>query len=169
MRPMQFPRRFPWLIALVLLPFSGVLFLPLGLWYWVAYPPVQHYYLGAYFESAFVGDHSTVALPVQWLYKTAPGNERELAMVADVASDSADNDLHLPMKLSPRARDEGWTGLGSGTPRSNHCSETQALSARDLLRWGKCMAFVAAACAVGCGGGAVLACWVDYAAETASP
>ena len=47
MRPMQFPRRFPWLIALVLLPFSGVLFLPLGLWYWLAYPPVQHYYLGA--------------------------------------------------------------------------------------------------------------------------
>ena len=115
MRPMlQFPRRFPWLIALVLLPFSGVLFLPLGLWYWVAYPPVQHYYLGAYFESVFVGDHSTVALPVQWLYKTAPGNERELAMVADVASDSADNDLHLPMKLSPRARDEGWTGLVLG-------------------------------------------------------
>jgi hypothetical protein len=29
MRPVQFLRRFPWLIALVLLPFSGVLFLPL--------------------------------------------------------------------------------------------------------------------------------------------
>ena len=52
MRPMRFPRRFPWLIALVLLPFSGVLSLPLGLWYWLAYSPVQHYYLGAYFESA---------------------------------------------------------------------------------------------------------------------
>ena len=114
MRPMQFPRRFPWLIALVLLPFSGVLFLPLGLWYWLAYPPVQHYYLGAYFEGAFVGDHSTVAVPVQWLYKTAPGKKRELAMVADVVSDSAGNDLHLPMKLSPRARDEGWTGLVLG-------------------------------------------------------
>jgi hypothetical protein len=63
MRPMQFPRRFPWLIALVSLPLSGGLFLPLGLWYWLAYPPVQHYYLGAYFEGAFVGDHSTVAVP----------------------------------------------------------------------------------------------------------
>ena len=52
---------------LVLLSFSGVLFLPLGLWYWLAYPPVQHSYLGAYFESAFVGDHSTMAVPVQWL------------------------------------------------------------------------------------------------------
>ena len=101
MTPMQFPRRFPWLIALVLLPFSGVLFLPLGLCYWLAYPPVQHYYLAAYFESAFVGDHSTVAVPVQWLYKTAPGKKRELAMVADVVSDSTGNDLHLPMKLSP--------------------------------------------------------------------
>lgn len=37
-----------------------------------------------------------------------------LAIVADVVSDSADNDLHLPMKLSPRARDEGWTGLVLG-------------------------------------------------------
>ena len=105
MSPMQFPRRFSWLIALVLLPFSGVLFLPLGLWYWLTYPPVQHYYLGAYFESAFVGafggDHSTVAVPVQRLYKTAPGKKRELAIVADVVSDSTGNDLHLPMKLSP--------------------------------------------------------------------
>jgi hypothetical protein len=101
MRPMQFPRGFPRVIALVLLPFSEVLFLPLGLWYWLSYPPVQHYYLEGYFESAFVGDHSTVAVPVQWLYKTALGKKRELAIVADVVSDSAHKDLHLPMKLSP--------------------------------------------------------------------
>ena len=50
---------------------------------------------------AFGGDHSTVAVPVQRLYKTAPGKKRELAMVADVVSDSTGNDLHLPMKLSP--------------------------------------------------------------------
>jgi hypothetical protein len=79
----------------------GSAFLASGLWYWLAYPPVQHYYLGAYFEGAFVDDHSTVAVPVQWLYKTAPGKKRELAMVANVVSDSAGNDLHLPMKLSP--------------------------------------------------------------------
>jgi hypothetical protein len=118
MRPMQFRRRFPWLIALVLLAFFGVLFLPLGLWYWLAYPPVQHYYLGAYFESTFMGDHSTVAVPVHWLYKTAPGRKRELAIVADVVSDSTDNDLHLPMKLSPTARAAGWTGLVLGSRES---------------------------------------------------
>ena len=44
----------------------GSAFLASGLWYWLAYPPVQHYYLGAYFEGAFVDDHSTVAVPVQW-------------------------------------------------------------------------------------------------------
>src|ERR1700733_7857077 len=106
MRPMQFPRRFPWLIALVLLPFSGGLFLPLGLWYWLAYSSVQHYYLGAYFERAFVADPQTVAGPVPWLYKAPPGKKRQLAMVSDVVSDSADNELRLPMKLSPGARDE---------------------------------------------------------------
>ncbi len=118
MRPMRFPRRFPWLIAFVLLTFSGVLFLPLGLWCWLAYPPVQHYYLGAFFESTFMGEHSTVAVPVQWLYKTAPGRKRELAMVADVVSDSADNQLHLPLKLSPSARAAGWTGLVQGSRES---------------------------------------------------
>ena len=75
MRPMQFPRRFPWLIALVLLPFSGVLFLPLGLWYWLAYPPVQHYYLGAYFEGAFVDDHSTVVVPGAVAVQDCSGKE----------------------------------------------------------------------------------------------
>jgi hypothetical protein len=52
-------------------------------------------------RGAFGGDHSIVAVPVQQLYKTAPGKKRELAMVADVVSDSTGNDLHLPMKLSP--------------------------------------------------------------------
>jgi hypothetical protein len=77
----------------------GSAFLASGLWYWLAYPPVQQYYLGAYFEGAFVGEHSTVAVPGC----TRPLRERtaELAMVADVVSDSAGNDLHLPMKLSP--------------------------------------------------------------------
>ena len=105
MRPMQFPRRFPWLIALVLLPFSGVLFLPLGLWYWLTNPPVKHYYLGAYFESAFVAPSG--ATTPSWRSRcsscTKPRRERNAswAMVADVVSDSTGNDLHLPMKLSP--------------------------------------------------------------------
>jgi len=118
MRPMQFPRKFPWLIALVLLAFSGVFFLPLGLWFWLAYPPVEHYYLEAYFESTFMGERSVVLVPVQWLYKTAPGRKRELAMVADVVSDSVDNQVHLPMKLSPSACAGGWTGLVLG-PRES--------------------------------------------------
>ena len=119
MRPMQFPRRFAWLIALVLLVLvlPVALFLPLGLWYWVAYPPVEHYYLGVYFESTFLmGEHPTVLVPVQWLYKTAPGRKRELAMVADAVPNSADNDLHLRMKLSPAAHAAGWTGLVQGPP-----------------------------------------------------
>jgi hypothetical protein len=110
MRPMQFPRRVPWLIAFVLLAFSGVLILPLGLWYWIAYPPVQRYYLGAYFESALT-NNSAVVVPVQWLYKTAPGKKRELATDADVVSDSSAGSIRLPMKLSPPARAAGWTGL----------------------------------------------------------
>jgi hypothetical protein len=114
MTPMKFPRTSRWLIAVVLLAFSGVLFLPLGLWYWLAYSPVEHYYLEAYFESTFVGEHSSVPVPVQWLYMTAPGKKPDLAMGAEVVSGSADNELHLPIKLSPTARAAGWTGLVLG-------------------------------------------------------
>ena len=114
MRPMRFPRPFPWLIAFVLLLFSGVAFLPLGFWYWLTCPPVQHYYLGAYFESSWMDNDS--AVPVQWLYKTAPGKnkKRELAMVEDLVPDSSGGSLHLFMKLSPTARAAGWNGLVQG-------------------------------------------------------
>jgi hypothetical protein len=102
MRPMQFPRRFPRLIALVvLLPLSGVLFLPLdsGIGW-----PIHRSSTTTWEPISRAPSWTTTPpwwFPVQWLYKTAPGKKRELAMVADVVSDSAGNDLHLPMKLSP--------------------------------------------------------------------
>jgi hypothetical protein len=111
---MGFTRRFPWLIALPLLAFSGVLFLPLGLWYWLAYPPVQRYYLGAYFESALMDRYPSSTVELQWLYKTASHRKRELATDGDVVSDSAGNNFRIPMKLSPAAHDAGWTGLIQG-------------------------------------------------------
>jgi hypothetical protein len=45
-------------------------------------------------------------IPVQWLYKTAPSEnkKRELAMVGDLVPDSSEGNLHLFMKLSPTAR-----------------------------------------------------------------
>jgi hypothetical protein len=115
--PMQFPRRFPWLFAFVMLAFSGVLFLPLGLWYWLAYPPVQRYYLGAYLESALLDSYPASTVEVQWIYKTAQGKKREIAAEADAVSDSSGSNFQLPMKPSPVARAAGWTGLEQG-PRA---------------------------------------------------
>ena len=59
----------------------------------------------------------------------APPDRRNRPPVLDpktdrsVVSDSADNDLHLPMKLSPRARDET---LELGAICSSHCLGSSA-------------------------------------------
>ena len=79
----------------------GSAFLASGLWYLAGLSTGPALLPGSLFRGAFVDYHSTVAVPVQWLYKTAPGKKRELAMVAYAVSDSAGNDLHLPMKVSP--------------------------------------------------------------------
>lgn len=78
-----FFRRFPWLPAFLLLALSGVLFLVLTQWYWLAWTPIQRYYLGAYFESSLLSGDAAWTVDVQWLYKAAPHRKPELAADAD--------------------------------------------------------------------------------------
>ena len=50
-------------------------------------------------------------VPLRWVYKTAPKRQPELAHDADVASATNSGNPALPLKLSPDALAEGWTGL----------------------------------------------------------
>jgi hypothetical protein len=110
MNAMLSQRRFPWLPALVVLAFSGALFLC----NWLVWTPMQRYYLGTYLKCALLGTDQGSSAEVRWLYKTGPGGKQELAMGADVVPASSGDERSIPMQLSPAARQAGWTGLIQG-------------------------------------------------------
>jgi hypothetical protein len=107
MNDMPFPRRFPWLPAMAILAFSGALFLC----NWLVWTPMQRYYLGAYLRCVLLGTNPASSTEVRWLYKTAPHKQQELATDADVVPATAGDDRGIPMRLSPAARQAGWSGL----------------------------------------------------------
>ena len=72
MNDLPFPRRFPWLPALAILAFSG----SLVLCNWLVWTPIERYYLGTYLKCALFGTDAARGTEVQWLYKTAPHNNR---------------------------------------------------------------------------------------------
>ncbi len=150
MNAMPFPRRFPWLPALLILAFSGALFLCNRL----VWRPVQRYYLGTYLKCALFGIDSALRAEVRWLYKTAPHGKQELALDADVVPASSGGDLRIPMQLSPAARQAGWTGLIQGpdewlpTARLQPFLEAQFYAGESIWRmlltpllWGAAMFF----------------------------
>ncbi len=110
MNAMSFPRRFPWLPALVPLAFSGALFLC----NWLIWTPIQRYYLGTYLTCALLGTDRGSSAEVRWLYKTGPGGKQELVLDDDVVPVSPGGDRSIPMQLSTAARQAGWTGLLQG-------------------------------------------------------
>jgi hypothetical protein len=118
MNSAPFLRRVSSLPALVALAFSGMLLLSLTLWYWMAWTPIQRYYLGAYFESALAGSDPAWTIDLRRLYKTAPHRNRELAAEDDVIAASLGRDGHITMNLSSSARQQGWDGLSIG-PRES--------------------------------------------------
>ncbi len=127
MKPMRFPRRFPWLIVL-LIAVGPVLFsVPLTIWYSFTMPPLGRYYYDAYFNSTALKNSPNATTDVQWIFKTAPGRNEELAGPTDIVSgSSADQErLAVPMKLSSAARDAGWNSLEQGPKERVNAAELQ--------------------------------------------
>jgi hypothetical protein len=108
--PLQFRRRFPFLLLILFFVFSGALTIPLGVWFALTLTPLQKQYFGPYAITAMPGGtHRSV--PFRWVYKTAPKRQPELAHDADVVSATKPGNPALPLNLSPDALAEGWTGL----------------------------------------------------------
>ncbi|WP_263385434.1 type IV secretion system DNA-binding domain-containing protein [Granulicella arctica] len=127
MKPMRFPRRFPWLIVF-LIAVGPVLFsVPLTIWYSFTMPPLERYYYDAYFNSTALKNSPSATTDVQWIFKTAPGRTEELAGPADIVSgSSADQErLAVPMKLSSAARDAAWKSLVQGPKERVNAAELQ--------------------------------------------
>ncbi|MDW5266050.1 MULTISPECIES: hypothetical protein [Acidobacteriaceae] len=113
---------FPWRTALIL---ALVPCLPLlGFWAWLRWevPPLQRYYLAAYWHSSEDANQPDARTQVQWLMKTGLGRKRQWLLASDVAEGSQSG---LPLELSSFAVQQGWTGIERTSIESMGSSELE--------------------------------------------
>ena len=77
-------------------------------WFRWELPPLEGYYLRAYWESSKTAENPENTTQIQWLYKAAPGRKSEPVIRQDVGSDGSG---FLPIELSSSARQRGWIQL----------------------------------------------------------
>ncbi|MGO9324777.1 MAG: type IV secretion system DNA-binding domain-containing protein [Terracidiphilus sp.] len=127
MKPMRFPRRFPWLIVFLIAVGPVLSSVPLTIWYSFTMPPLERYYYDAYFSSTALKNSPSATTDIQWIFKTAPGRTEELAGPTDIVSGSSADQkrLSVPMKLSSVAQDAGWKSLEQGSKERVNAAELQ--------------------------------------------
>ncbi len=120
---------FPWRIALILalLPCLPLL----GFWAWLRWevPPLQRYYLVAYWHSSEHADQPDAKTQIRWLMETAPGRKRQWLFAPDVTEGSASE---LPLELSSFALEQGWTGIERTAVESVDSTEVEKLLREDF-------------------------------------
>jgi hypothetical protein len=120
---------FPWRMALILalLPCLPLL----GFWAWFEWelPPLQRYYLAAYWHSSETANQPNALTQIQWLMETAPGRKRHWLFAFDV-TEGSQNDL--PLALSSAAAEQGWTGIERTPAESMDSTELEKLLREDF-------------------------------------
>ena len=74
--PLQFRRRFPFLLLILFVAFSGALAVPLGVWFALTLTPLQKEYFGPYAITAMPGGAAR-SVPLKWVYNTASKRQPE--------------------------------------------------------------------------------------------
>jgi hypothetical protein len=120
---------FPWRMALImaLLPCLPLL----GFWAWFEWevPPLQRYYLAAYWHSSQTTNQPNAVTQIRWLMETAPGRKRHWLFAFDV-TEGSQNDLALA--LSSAAAEQGWTGIERTPAESMDSTELEKLLREDF-------------------------------------
>jgi hypothetical protein len=120
---------FPWRIALILalLPCLPLL----GFWAWLRWevPPLQRYYLIAYWHSSEHANQPDAKTQIRWLMETAPGRKRQWLFAPDVTEGSQGD---LPLELSSFAVEQGWTGIQRTAVESMDSAELEKLLQEDF-------------------------------------
>ena len=115
---------FPWRIAAI---FALVPCLPiLAFWAWFRWevPPLQRYYLVAYWHSSEHANEPDAKTQIRWLMATAPGRKRRWCIGSDV-TDGSQNGVSL--KLSPAALQQGWVGIERTSVESMGSAELEGI------------------------------------------
>ena len=77
------------------------------LWLWRAVPPLELYYVDAYYHATLAANRPSGMTPIEWLYKSAPDRRDDLR--CSRGSPGNATDYRVPMQLSSEARKAGWT------------------------------------------------------------
>jgi hypothetical protein len=120
---------FPWRIVMI---FALVPCLPLlAFWAWYAWelPPLQRYYLVAYWDSTEGAKHPGAQTQIQWLAETAPGRKSRWIIGSDVTEGSQNG---LPLELSVAAVGQGWIGIERTPVQSFGSAELEGLLREDF-------------------------------------
>ena len=120
---------FPLRIALIL---ALLPCLPLiGFWAWLHWevPPLQRYYLVAYWHSSEPANQPDSQTQIRWLMETAPGRKRHWLFAPDVTEGSQSD---LPLELSSFAVEQGWTGIERTSVESMDSTELEKLLREDF-------------------------------------
>jgi hypothetical protein len=120
---------FPWRIVLIL---ALLPCLPsFGFWAWLRceVPPLQRYYLIAYWHSSEHADQPDARTQIRWLMETAPGRKRQWLFALDVTKGSQSD---LPLELSSFAVGQGWRGIERTPVESMDSAELEKLLREDF-------------------------------------
>jgi hypothetical protein len=120
---------FPWRIALILALLPCLPLLGFCAWFQWELPPLQRYYLAAYWHSSETANQPNALTQIRWLMETAPGRKRHWLFAFDV-TEGSQNDL--PLALSFAAAEQGWTGIERTPPESMDSSELEKLLREDF-------------------------------------
>jgi hypothetical protein len=124
MKLMRIRAPFPWRIAAIL---ALIPCLPLlTSWAWIEWelPPLQRYYLAAYWDSSEGAKQPGAQVQIRWLLKTAPARKSRWLIASNV-TDGTQNDL--PLELSSEALGQGWTGIEKSPAQSINSGELEGL------------------------------------------
>jgi len=115
---------FPWRIAAILALVPCLPLLAFWAWFRWEVPPLQRYYLAAYWDSSEAAKQPGALAQIQWLMATAPGRKRRWCIGSDVTNGSQNG---LSLKLSPAALEQGWVGIKRTSVESMGSAELEGL------------------------------------------
>jgi len=105
-------RVFPWRTALIVALALGLSAFSSWAWFTWELPPLQRYYLRAYWESSTDDNNPEEIIKVQWLELTAPGRKSRYCLNSDVDDPFSGSGV----ALSGDALVQGWTGIEESAP-----------------------------------------------------
>ena len=129
MRLWRIVQAFPWRTALLAASALALTALPSWAWYSWELPPLQRYYLRAYWDSSNTRNESRAVVEVQWLELTAPGRKNRWSFNYDVTDDPHGD---FPVVLSSEAVSQGWTGIKESPPEPISSAELKNILRSDF-------------------------------------